>query len=198
VTGSPGLSVSHSTGSATLNDEPEFAPIIERNLDFFDFSMKTPDGRAFNLREYAAGSRLVIVAFVAGWCKNSNENGHVVKRLYDKFKTHGLGVVVVTEYSDRSDVTTHINRIGIDYPVVTETDSQQHRKRSLHYKYRKAVGDKRKWGTPFYVLIDTRKILPDSGQRVLARTVFTVSGELIEQEARSFIEKRLIESQPSD
>jgi len=191
LSGSPGLRATHPASSAPVNDEPEFAPIIERRLDFFDFSMKSRDGQDFNLREYAAGKRLVVVAFVAGWCKNSNENGQVLKRLYDSFKAHGLGVVVVTEYSDQGEVATHINRIGIDYPVVTETSSKQERKRSVHFKYRKAVGDGRKWGTPFYVFIETRKILPESGPGPLARDIFTISGELIEMEARSFIEKRL-------
>ena len=172
------------------NDEPEFAPIVERELDYHDFTLKTIEGQDFNLREYMSGRRLVIVAYIAGWCKNSNENGHVLKRLYDKYKSSGLGVVVVAEYSDQEEVRTHINRIGIDYPVVVETSARRDRKRSVHYKYRKAVGDVRKWGTPFYVLIETRNLVPAGAEGGLARQVHTVSGELIEAEAESFIEKR--------
>ena len=66
---------------------------------------------------------MVIVSFIAGWCSNSNRNGHVLKRLYDKYHERGLGAVVVTEYSDADEVRIHINRIGIDYPVVIETTS---------------------------------------------------------------------------
>jgi glutathione peroxidase-family protein len=173
------------------SDYPEFAPITERNLDFYDFTLKTPEGQYFNLREFTKGKRLVVVAFIAGWCKNSNENGHVVKRLYDKYKGRGLGVVVVTEYSDQEEIRTHVNRIGIDYPVVSETSSRSERKKSVHYKYRKAVGDNRKWGTPFYVLIETRDIDTAGPRPLLARHVYTVSGEIIESEARTFIEKRI-------
>src|SRR2546423_14585192 len=115
-------------------------------MEVADFTLKTTDGRAFNLREYARDKPLVIVAYIAGWCPNSNRNGHVLKRLYDKYHERGLGVVVVTEYSDADEVRIHINRIGIDYPVVTETKSRGDRKGSLHYKYRRAVGDNRKWG----------------------------------------------------
>ena len=176
---------------ASVNDEPEPAPIIERRLDFYDFSFKTADGRAFSLRDYASDKQLIIVSFIAGWCPNSNRNGHVLKRLYDKYHERGLGAVVVTEYSDAEEVRIHINRIGIDYPVVTETRSRGDRKSSLHYKYRSAAGDKRKWGTPFYVIIEARDIEKAAPKAPLARRVFTVSGEMVESEAETFIERIL-------
>ncbi|HKP86230.1 MAG TPA: redoxin family protein [Blastocatellia bacterium] len=181
---------------ASVNDEPEPAPILERKLDFYEFNFKTADGRAFNLRDYASDRRIVIVGFVAGWCPNSNRNGHVLKRLYDKYHGRGLGVVVVTEYSDADEVRIHINRIGIDYPVVTETRSRGDRKASMHYKYRKAVGDKRKWGTPFYMIFESRDIEKASPKEPMARRVFTVSGEIIETEAEAFIEQRLSNPPP--
>src|SRR4051794_15063381 len=74
-----------SASSVLFNDEPEPAPIIERKLDIFDFTLKTLDERAFNLRQYAQDKRMIIIAYVAGWCPNSNRNGHVLKRLYDKY-----------------------------------------------------------------------------------------------------------------
>lgn len=173
------------------NDTPEPAPITEQRMDFYDFTLKTTDGRIFNLRDYAAGKRVVIVAFVAGWCPNSNRNGHVIKRLYDKYRERGLGVAAVTEYSDADEVRIHVNRIGIEYPVVTETKSRGDRKDSQHFKYRRAVGDKRKWGTPFYVIIRAQDIEPAAPKAPLARHVYTVSGEMIESEAETFIEQQL-------
>ena len=95
------------------------------------------------------------------------------------------------EYSDSSEITMHINRIGIDYPVVIETNRQGQRKDSQHYKYRRRVDDKRKWGTPFYVLIDTRDTESASANQPLARRVWTVSGEIVEAEAETFIENHL-------
>lgn len=186
------LAVAATTASALpFNNEPEPAPIVERKLDFYDFNFKSTEGGPFNLRDYATGKRLVIVGFVAGWCPNSNRNGHVLKQLYDKYHERGLGAVVVTEYSDADEVRIHINRIGIDYPVVTETRSRDDRKDSQHYKYRRAVGDKRKWGTPFYVILDARDIEAAAPKAPLARRVFTVSGEIVESEAEAFVEQRL-------
>ena len=183
---------SASPSLAMLSDEPEPAPIVERRLDVFDFTLKTTGGQALNLREYAQDKRVVIVAYVAGWCPNSNRNGHVLKQIYDKYHNRGLGVVVVMEYSDASEIAMHINRIGIDYPVVVETSRQGQRKDSQHYKYRRKVDDKRKWGTPFYMLIDARDIEMAAPSQPLARRVWTVSGEMVESEADAFIEKHLL------
>jgi hypothetical protein len=99
-------------------------------------------------------------------------------------------VVVVMEYSDPDEISIHINRIGIDYPVVVETSRQGQRKDSQHYKYRRQADDRRKWGTPFYVLIDSRDI-ERAASPVLARRVWTVSGEIVESEAETFIENHL-------
>jgi glutathione peroxidase-family protein len=177
--------------SAAVSSDPEPAPIIERKLDYYDFTYRTPDGQPFNLREFSADKKLVIVAYVAGWCENSNRNGHILKGLHDKYAARGLGVVVVAEYSDAQEIHAHIDRVGIDYPLVSEETSRDRRKKSLHYKYRHQVGDKRKWGTPFYVFIDRADIQPSQPGSPLARRVFTVSGEMVEQDADNFVGTRL-------
>ncbi|MEK6303126.1 MAG: TlpA disulfide reductase family protein [Acidobacteriota bacterium] len=177
--------------AAAEDEKPELAPIVERKIEFFDFTYKTTDDRPFSLRDYAAGKSLVVVEYFAGWCKNSNRNGHVMERLWTRYRDRGLGVVGVAEYSDPDELRIHINRIGIDYPVVVETKNRWDRKDSTHFKYRRAVGDKRKWGTPFYVIIEARDIEPPSEKSPLARRVFTVSGEMVESEAEQFIEQRL-------
>jgi hypothetical protein len=173
------------------SDKNEDAPIIERSMDYRDFTLKTAGGNDFNLRAFAEGKRLIIIGYVAGWCSNSNRNGHVLKRLHDKYASRGVGVVIVSEYSTPEDVKTHVARIGIDYPVVVETSKRGDRKKSLHYKYRRAVKDERKWGTPFYVIVEAQDLLPAAEGTPLARRVHTVSGEIIESEAEKFIEQRL-------
>jgi len=175
-------------------DAPEYAPIVERRLDVYDFTFKTPEGAPFNLRDYAAGKRIVIINFLAGWCKNSNRNGHVIERLYTKYRERGLGVVAVMEYSDPSEARIHINRIGIDYPVVIETQKRGARKDSVHYKYRRLAGDRREWGTPFYIVFDGRNLnlANTAGARAaLATQVYTIAGEMNEAEAERFLDEKL-------
>ena len=181
----------HPASVATDDATPDDAPIIERKLDFYDFTYQTVEGGPFDLRDYAQGKSVVIVEYLAGWCPNSNRNGHIVERLWTKYRERGLGVVGVAEYSDANELRIHIGRIGIDYPFVVETRKREQRKDSSHYKYRHAVGDKRKWGTPFYVIIDARDIQPAAAKGPLARRVYTVSGELVEAEADQFIRDRV-------
>lgn len=171
------------------DEKPEYAPIVERQLDFQEFRLKTHEGQDFDLRQYVSDKKLLIVSFIAGWCKNSNQNGHVLKAIYDKYKTRGLGVVIVAEYSSHEEISTHINRIGIDYPVVVETTKRDERKKSTHYKYRRELKDKRKWGTPFYVIVEKQNIQPTGS--VFAHQIYTVSGEIVQAEAESFIEQKL-------
>jgi len=178
------------SNATSLASDPEPAPIVERKLDFGDFTLKTYDGHPFNLHDYAEDKRLIIVSYIAGWCENSNRNARVIKRLFDKYRDRGLGVVAVSEYSTPEEITVYVNRIGVDYPVVVETDHLKARKESSHYRYRTQAGDARKWGTPFHVIISAREIGQPRGG-ILARHVHTVSGEIIEAEAETFIEQHL-------
>lgn len=173
------------------SDRPEFAPIRELAMEVRDFDLDTFDGGSFNLRRYLDRHRVVIIGFVAGWCRNSNQNGHVIRRIYDRYRTEGLGVVIVSEYSTPDELRLHINRIGIDYPVVVETLSRSDRKKSRHYGYRRVAGDRRKWGTPFYVLLDRRDVEPENEEGLLARRVHVIAGEAIEDELARFIEDRI-------
>ena len=179
--------------SLTRQGDPDSAPIVERKLDFYDFNYETVAGNSFDLRDYARDKAVVIVEYLAGWCPNSNRNGHVVQRLWTRYRERGLGVVGVAEYSSAAELQTHIGRIGIDYPMVIETRKRDQRKRTSHYKYRQATGDNRKWGTPFYVIIAARDIEPATNGP-LARRVYTVSGEIVEAEADQFIRERIAES----
>jgi peroxiredoxin len=194
LTSSPAPGAARSSAappSRSTKDGAEFAPIVERKIDFYNFAYQTVDGHAFDLRDYAKDKSVVIIAYVAGWCPNSNRNGHIIEKTWSAHRDHGLGIVGVAEYSDPEELRIHINRIGIDYPVVVETKDRNHRKSSSHYSYRHAVGDKRKWGTPFYVIVDARDIEADSQTRLLARRVYTVSGEVEESELERFIHPRL-------
>ena len=178
----------------TDHNKPEYAPILERNLDFYGFNYSTVEGGSFDLNEHLRGKQLIIVEYFAGWCENSNRNGHVIQRLWAKYRDRGLGVIGVAEYSDAAELRIHINRIGIDYPVVVETKKLGQRKDSSHYRYRRAVGDKRKWGTPFYVIIDARNVEQGGPNGLIARRVYTASGELEEESTDQFLSKALTRS----
>src|SRR5262249_27055573 len=77
----------------TDHSEPEYAPIVERNLDYYEFKLASIDGGAFDFRAYLQGKSLIVIEYFAGWCPNSNRNGHVIERLWTKYRDKGLGVV---------------------------------------------------------------------------------------------------------
>jgi hypothetical protein len=182
--------------AAIDEDTPEYAPIVELTLDFYDFNYRTADGSSFDLLDYARGKRLLIVEYFAAWCPNSNRNGHIIERLWNEYRDRGLCVVGVAEYSDADELRIHIGRIGADYPIVIETGKRDQRKGSLHYKYRRAAGDKRKWGTPFYVIIEERDLIGATPKGLIARHLYTISGEMEESEARQFILQRIAGADP--
>ena len=182
--------VEYTASLSARQNNPDSASIVERTLDFYAFTYETVGGASFDLREYARDKAVVIVEYLAGWCPNSNRNGHIMQRLWTQYRERGLGVVGVSEYSSVAELRTHIGRIGIDYPLVVETSKRDQRKISAHYRYRRAAGDNRKWGTPFYVIIEARDIEPATSGP-LARRIFTVSGEIVEAEADQFIRERI-------
>ena len=73
--------------------------------------------------------------------------------------------------------------------MVYESDNQAARLTSNHYLLRTEAGDKRKWGTPWYVLLDPAK-LSASGD-VLTEKTTLVNGELIKPDAEKYIREKL-------
>jgi hypothetical protein len=171
-------------------EEHEYAQITEHQIELHDLTFKSLDGSQLNLRQYAAGKRALIISFNAAWCKNSAYNAPALKRLYDKYKDRGLGMISIMEYSTVDEVRIFINRFGIDCPVAIETKSRDDREKSLHFKYRRLVGDNRKWGTPFHIIIDARHI-ESAPNTVLAKKVYIAAGELMEDQTDTFIQMLL-------
>ena len=76
-------------GVPTDDPEADFAPIVERKLNYYNFSYRTVEGAAFDLRDYAQGKSVIVVEYFAGWCKNSNRNGHVRRASMDQVPGSG-------------------------------------------------------------------------------------------------------------
>src|SRR5690242_10938222 len=45
----------------TDHNKPDYAPIVERKLDFYDFRYPTIEGSVFDLREYLKGKSLIVI-----------------------------------------------------------------------------------------------------------------------------------------
>ena len=169
----------------------EWAPLLEQKVDYKDWTFKSlKDGTPANLRELSKGKKLVLVVYFAPWCGNWKNEAPTLWRLHEKYKSHGFEVVAVSEYASADDARKYFEgQGGAPFPVVAESLSTDAREQTTHFGYRKAVGDARRWGSPFNVFLEPARLKP-SGE-VLSEKAFVVGGELIEKDVEAFIRERL-------
>ena|GEM_PF-570249 len=171
-------------GATPEQPDHEFAPLVTSPVPYPDFTRKTADGTGeIHLTEFVAGKPLVLVSTFAGWCKNCNWEAPVLANLYEKYHARGFDIIQVSEYTHPVDVAKFLERHHPPFVVVTgsTTTDDATREGTDHYRFRKQVGDKRKWGTPFNVFIvngDLSKPL-------------VVAGELMQDDIDAFIARKL-------
>jgi len=158
--------------------------MVSSAIPYPDFVRKTADGKGeIRLSEFVRGKPLVLVSTFADWCKHCNWEAPVLESLYQKYHARGFDILQISEYTHPVDVARFLERHHPPFPVVvgsTTTDDAT-REGTDHYKFRKEVGDKRKWGTPFNVFI----VKGDLSRPLV------VAGELMEDEIESFITRKL-------
>ena len=168
----------------------EQAPIVEKEFTFKDWTYRSVRGDSkINLRDFAKDKRLVLVVYYAPWCPNWRHEAPFVQKLYEKYKDQGLGVIGVSEYETVEAAEKDLERKGITFPVVYESDSRDAKLKTPHYEYRKEAGDRRNWGSPWNLFIKPGE-MSKSGD-VLLKKAFIVNGELIEKDAEEFIREQL-------
>ncbi|MCB1022762.1 MAG: TlpA family protein disulfide reductase [Acidobacteria bacterium] len=171
-------------------DAHDYAPLTEKEFSYENWAYKNVEtNQEIDLREFAKNKKLVMVVYFAPWCHNSEYQAPVVEKLYEKYKDQGFAVIGVGVYGSVARIEDSKKRFGFDFPVVSEPSSTKDREKTLHYKYRTALGDSRKWGTPWNVFITADNVIPDGD--VLARKSTVVNGEIREQEAEYYIREKL-------
>ncbi len=176
------------TGLAIAQNEQ--SPIAEKPIAYKDWTLKNVKGGGeTNLRSFAQGKKLVMVVYWAPWCPNWRHDLAFVQSLHNKYAASGLAIIGVGEYDPVEKMKAHLDQFKLTFPSVYESDSQAARLTSNHYLLRTEVGDKRKWGTPWYVLLDPATLKP-SGD-VLTEKTTLVNGELVKADAEKYIREKL-------
>ena len=172
-------------------DGHEYAPLLEQKLDYKDWTFnRMSDGTPVSLRELLKDKKLVMVVYFAPWCGNWRAEAPVAFKLYEKYKAQGFEIVGVSEYGAAEESRKYFaGQGGAPFPVVVESEATDAREKTTHFGYRQAVGDPRRWGSPFNVFLEPAK-LNKSGE-VLTEKAYVVGGELIEKDAEQFIRERL-------
>lgn len=175
---------------ATSLSQSEKAPIQEKEIDYKDWSFKSVVGdKEIRLSEFLKDKKLVLVVYFAPWCPNWRYQAPFTQRIYEKYKSKGFSVIGVGEYDSIEAIKKNIEDLGITFPVVYESDSREARQKTTHYEYRKKAGDRRNWGSPWNIFIETSKV--KSNGEVLVEKAYVVNGELIEEETEKFIREKL-------
>ncbi|MBX3244589.1 MAG: TlpA family protein disulfide reductase [Acidobacteria bacterium] len=168
----------------------EQAPVTEKQFEYKDWSYKNISGEGeTNLRKFTAGKKLVMIVYWAPWCPNWRHDVAFVQQLHEKYAKDGLAVIGVAEYDPVDSMKRHIDFYKLTFPNVYEADNRAQREKSDHFEGRKAAGDTRRWGTPWYVFLEPEKL--EQKGKTLATTVNVVNGELIKDEAETFIREKL-------
>ncbi len=173
-----------------VSAQTEQAPVLEKEIKYKDWTYKSVrDEKEITLREFAKNKKLVMVVYFAPWCPNWKHEAPFAQKLYDKYKASGFDVIGIGEYDTVAAMKTNLTDKSITFPVVYESDSRDAKQKTLHYDYRKAVGDARNWGSPWNIFLEPAK-LSKKGD-VLTEKTYVVSGELIEAEAEKFVREKL-------
>lgn len=168
----------------------EQSPLQEKEIKYKDWTYKSVnDDKNINLRDFASDKKLVLVVYFAPWCSNWKHEAPFAEKLYEKYKSNGLGVIGVGEYDTVEAMKTNLADKKITFPVVYESDSKDAKQKTLHYKYRKTTGDTRSWGSPWNIFLEPSN-LKQKGD-VLTEKTFIVNGELIEADVEKFVREKL-------
>jgi thiol-disulfide isomerase/thioredoxin len=168
----------------------EQAPILEKDIAYKDWTLKgIRDGKELNLRDLTKNKKLVAVVYFAPWCHNWQHDAPMLVKLYDKYKADGFEIVAVGEYGTVDAMNASLDSFKVTFPAVYESQSQSDLSTTAHYAYRQSTGDKRKWGSPYYVFVDPKKI-EKRGDMLFTKTDI-INGELIEAEGEQYIRIKL-------
>lgn len=168
----------------------EQSPIVEKEIAYKDWTYKNVmTDESVNLRDHTKGKKLVMVVYFAPWCPNWKHDAPMLQRLYDKYREKGLSVVAVGEYDTVAAMKANLEALKVTFPAVYESENRSAKQTSLHYGYRQSTGDKRNWGSPWYIFLKPAT-MEKSGD-VLTKKTFVINGEMIESEGEIFIRRNL-------
>jgi thiol-disulfide isomerase/thioredoxin len=93
-------------------------PYLNVGCQAIDFSGQGLDGKSIDLRAEAAKSRYVLVDFWASWCGPCRSEFPTLRRMYARYKDHGLTVIGVNLDSELNKATDAARQAALTYPHV--------------------------------------------------------------------------------
>ena len=128
-----------------------------------DFTLTTLSGGTLTLSDYR-GQKAVVLDFFATWCPNCRRDMPKLNKFYEKYKDD-IEVIGVDLRENPQTVQDYIDKAGIDFPIVLDSNGAVARLYGMRY-------------TNVHVLINK------SGE-----IVRTILGDIQEQDLQSFLEE---------
>lgn len=163
-------------------------PNVIRNL--LNFEVETLAGNEIKILdrfEKEGYPKLVILSFMAEWCKNCNYEASFLGDIYRSWHNKGLEMLVIAEYSEPRKFELFVKRHSLPMPWYlgqVRLKDKEKRESTMHYRLRSVLMDKRGWGTPFHILI-----AGGDGSKV-----YFVNGEFKESDLIFFLNEYLVET----
>ena len=163
---------------------------LKELFQFHDFYGTALDGTNINFHLPSEpgyrSAKILFMSYTAEWCVNCNYEAPYLAELYRKYHSKGLEIVTRTEYSELDKVREFIARHQMQYPVIIGSeiaydDRETIRMETFQYLLRKALGDSRKWGTPFNIIVVDGDI----------ENPYVVVGEMKSDQVNDLIERTL-------
>ncbi len=176
--------------SSLAFSQNEQAPILEKEVVYKNWKYKdVRSGEETDLRSLAKGKKLVIVVYFAPWCGNWRHDAPFLQKFYEKYRDNGLQIVGVGEYDPVASMRSNLDTLKITFPVVYESEARTDKQKTTHYDYRKATGDNRNWGSPWYIFLEPSAM--EKKGDVLVKKTHIINGEMIEAEGDKFVRQKL-------
>ena len=162
---------------------------------FRDFTGKALNGRQVNFHLPAEKgfkpAKVLIMTYVAEWCENCEYEVPYLKQLYKKYKSRGLEIVARSEYSEVKKLRALISHDKWPYPVlrgseIAYDEREKIRMETFQYLLRSTLGDQRKWGIPFTIIVVHGEL----------ENPYVVAGEMKEDQVNDLIERSLATAPP--
>jgi peroxiredoxin len=98
----------------------QVAPLAARSAP--DFTLRSAEGPAVRLQEQRG--RVVMVNFWATWCGPCRQEMPHLNRLYGRYRDAGFTLLGVNIDEDQGKAVSLASRLGLQFPVLLDTDKK--------------------------------------------------------------------------
>lgn len=110
----------HNPGVMAIKEGIETDARTAEGKPFVDLAMPNPKGKTVRLSTYIRKNKLTLVDFWASWCGPCRASIPGVKKLYEKYRKKGFGVVGISFDSKKESWLKAIRELALPWPQMSD------------------------------------------------------------------------------